>query len=107
MLEDNEIRYSATIALRMQQAKLEVYNCYPNPVQDELFVDFGNSAVEEGELEMIIYNMLGQPVLFESKVVAKGRQLNSISTLNLTEGAYVLELRLNNQFSWRRQFVKY
>lgn len=101
------VEYSSVIVLRRQAPNLEVYNCYPNPVQDQLHIDFKYLANHAGELELRVYNSLGQLVVFERGEAAAARQQRTISTSQLAEGSYIIELRLNKELAWRHQFVKY
>jgi len=55
---------------------------YPNPVQDELLVDS-----PEGIRELILYNMLGQPV---RRMVVEAAPQVRISTSGLEKGMYLL-----------------
>lgn len=74
----------------------------PNPVRDRLTVEAEWKGKLEGEV--LIFNMLGQPVLVQRFDAADRLQL-SLHTGNLPDGAYTALLR-TDQFSLCKGFVK-
>lgn len=74
---------------------------YPNPVNDELTIDFGTSNSEISEVS--VYNIQGQrmktSITFENN-------LSKTSTKNLSKGMYIMEISIDIGQKITRKFVK-
>ncbi|MFD1292716.1 S8 family serine peptidase [Lutibacter holmesii] len=73
------------------EIELENVQPFPNPVENELNFKFSTSTVSE--VEVVIYNLLGQMV--SKEMVSKLYPVKDISYL--AKGVYLLQLSYNNQ----------
>lgn len=66
----------------------------PNPASDFTELEFFSNENGEGLLSII--DMKGQNLIKQKQIILKGQNRIKIETINLAEGIYLLELRLNN-----------
>ncbi|HEY9176596.1 MAG TPA: S8 family serine peptidase, partial [Flavipsychrobacter sp.] len=78
---------------------------YPNPVNDVLHVSFVLDT--ESKVEFSIRNIMGQRIGNNFKVdnYPKGRNIQTLSTINLVPGVYIVDIKTNSGTSHFR-FVK-
>ncbi|MFN7119376.1 MAG: T9SS type A sorting domain-containing protein, partial [Saprospiraceae bacterium] len=65
----------------------------PNPVVDKLRVDFQWSEAPNATNELIIFNLMGQPVYQARIPVTSGENQYTLNLNDLTDGFYILQLR--------------
>ena len=71
-------------------------NCYPNPTNDDLTVEYALPTAMEVSLHL--YNQMGAEVLSTSKAVQEsGRHLLSLATAELLPGVYILKLNRGDE----------
>ena len=78
---------------------------YPNPTNDNLFLDF--SIEKENEITLEIYNSFGQRerIIFQNKKYQQGISKNKINLDGLSSGTYFIYLKTKETFLVKR-FVK-
>ena len=64
---------------------------YPNPVLDRLFIESNNLSFKLNELDVNMYNSLGQKMSIDKKLIRD--DLIGIDIMDLPNGVYVLELK--------------
>jgi len=74
-------------------------NVYPNPAKNQVFVDLVINDTKSQNLELEVYNNIGQKVL--NKTVAANGTIQ-IDTGNLESGIYTMVIRMNNYDSIAR-----
>ncbi|MFC2086383.1 PKD domain-containing protein [Bacteroidota bacterium] len=82
----------------------ESISFYPNPVQDELIVEY--QLEEKNNVLISILNTTGQEVLYQIVNSQSGNNEIVLDVNDLPEGVYVLILRVNDKFSTSHKFVK-
>ncbi len=80
----------------------EVFRLYPNPAQNEVFVQLENLG-KQGTLQLQIINLLGKSV-YEQQVSSE-EQAVSINIEHLPTGTYFIQLKQGDA-QWSRRFVK-
>lgn len=68
-------------------ANLNVFTIFPNPVAEELHINFGELFMESGQNSVIIYDLTGKQV-YQSKL---DNQFTSLDISYLTSGIYILK----------------
>lgn len=68
-------------------ANLNEFTIFPNPVAEELHINFGELFMESGENSIIIYDLTGKQV-YQSKL---DNQFTSLDISDLTSGIYILK----------------
>jgi hypothetical protein len=68
--------------------------CYPNPVSDEILLSLESRKTENLQIE--IYNTLGQKIIQESWNVNTGKNLKSMNLSQLLTGTYELVISSNS-----------
>ncbi|MEL6843888.1 MAG: T9SS type A sorting domain-containing protein, partial [Bacteroidota bacterium] len=63
---------------------------YPNPAQGEAFINF--QAAHEGEVQLIVRNVLGQEVYQEMQQAVIGGNTWSLDIQKWSEGIYLIEV---------------
>jgi hypothetical protein len=74
---------------------------YPNPVTDQLTVEF--SGNRESEIEMMVVDLCGK--LLSSKKYSASKKLPTISTARLTPGTYILRVKEKDK-TYNFRFLK-
>jgi len=87
--------------LSMENIDLTKLKIYPNPVNDELTIDFG--APSNKISEIFVYNIQGQQM---KSLITFESNLSRISTKNLSSGLYVLEIHTDNGQKTIQKFIK-
>ena len=77
-------------------------NIYPNPVQDNLNVEF--TGTENSMVNVNVYSVVGQKLVSEIISATSGINLFSINTSTLTKGVYIFEME-NNGTITRQKFL--
>lgn len=88
-------------ALNTNENNLSQIKLYPNPVNDELIIDFGTQINRISDIN--IYNIQGQQI---KTLISFDSKLLKVSTLNLTQGIYILEIIDSNGQKLTQKFVK-
>lgn len=88
----DEVLIPNTVSIKEQTAQLPL-RTYPNPVNDELFIDF-NQAVE-GAVQIQILNTLGQLVI-EQHIVTSDAKI-SLNVAALPAGIYTVQSLMNGK----------
>ncbi|WP_367889142.1 S8 family serine peptidase [Polaribacter filamentus] len=87
-IPDFEAAYNQVLALN--NFKNTSIKIFPNPIKDTFSISVDANATES--LSIQIYNILGQLVIENSKLVSK-----TIDTKNLKNGIYILKIQYKNQ----------
>lgn len=74
---------------------------FPNPVKDELIIDFGTSSNRISQVS--IYNIQGQQI---KTSVSLDNNSSKISTKNMEKGMYIMEIQNTDGQKITRKFVK-
>ena len=73
-------------------SKPVIYDLYPNPSSGEVNLSF--SLPESTEVSILIADMLGRTQLTSSKEYSKGYYVSSLNTENLSNGMYVIQIKV-------------
>lgn len=84
--------------------KLTEVNLYPNPVKNNMFIEFNSN--ENVNAEITISNMMGQNVYTKNISVNNGSNKIYISTKELKNGIYFININSNNGALISSKFVK-
>jgi Domain of unknown function (DUF4397)/Secretion system C-terminal sorting domain len=85
--------------------KTNGFSVYPNPVADNIFVDF--DLQNESNVQIQVLNTAGQVVINEQKGrMDKGFQQAQLDVKNLTAGMYILKLAENDAVSTKKFVVR-
>jgi len=78
---------------------------YPNPVNNEAYVDFVLSA--DNNVSVSVFNLLGEQILFEDKgVVTTGPNTLYMDFSNFDKGIYVLKLKIGDDIFTKKFIVE-
>ncbi len=80
---------------------LEVLQAYPNPVKEDLLVEF--NADFEGDMQIRVVNLLGQPLSETNYHVKYGHNQAAVPVRDLRPGNYLLMLQNDNH----REIIKF
>jgi len=83
-------------------ASLNEFSVFPNPVAEELHINFGELFVENDENSIIISNLTGKKVYY-SKIT---NQYSSINIRMLPSGIYILKATNGSEFKTEKLIVK-
>ena len=75
---------------------------YPNPAQDKITVEF--LAQNQGNGNVIVYDLSGQRILVKETSVVAGMNTYSLATNALNDGVYIMEIESNGCIK-HQQFV--
>ncbi len=96
---NKETVYSPVIENRVHQ-----WAIYPNPVNDELTINYKGSDILKGVINVIVHDMSGKTVIkFRAASTSKTIQ---IPVNNLRRGVYLIELTVMNELQMNERFVK-
>jgi len=70
---------------------------FPNPANDKLFISIGNNAINNEQVEIKVFDMLGQ-IVSSKKLIVNTSTIN-IEIADFKNGLYMLELRQNDKIS--------
>lgn len=87
--------------LGMDETALSHIKLYPNPVNDELTIDFGTSNRQISEV--YVYNVQGQQI---KTLITFKNNSSKISTKNMAKGMYIMEIFNDAGQKTTRKFVK-
>lgn len=92
---NGKITYSNTITIRRDNHTTLVFEIFPNPVKEELFITL--SPLEKDKAMVTIYNLNGDKVFQQNfNRVVNGVRIQ-LSGLRLTAGTYVVKLETGNE----------
>lgn len=86
----------------MANTESETINLYPNPVEDNLFIQVSNDTISVFSIQ--IFDITGKLVL--SDEVTTASKLFKINTKSLKKGFYVCRLTKNNTEIFNKKFIK-
>lgn len=96
-----------TAVEEVQAPVLSVFNLYPNPAKDLIYVDY--SLVNEASAaELEVYNMMGQKVvssILETSVGEHNVKIDLNSGMSLPSGMYILNLVIDGQRQTKRFII--
>ncbi len=78
---------------------------YPNPVQNQLSINF--ESLENLNGTILIINHLGQTVVSQRLTVKSGQNSVDLQTNNIPTGTYFIAVNINNNIEMLNQFLKY
>ena len=84
--------------------KNSIFKLYPNPVQNELTINF--DSIIKGNASIVIYDLNGREVLSGQSYINTGNNNIKIETSSLNNGLYLVELKLNNETPIRMKLMK-
>ena len=84
-----KLRYYALDAVE-NYSGIEDLNVYPNPVSDNLFLDF--SMPESGNITVRLMDMTGKTVLVDAFEAALGQNKHFVNVSGLRAGMYLLQM---------------
>ena len=90
---DGTISYSNIVAIRIDTS--DVFYVAPNPTSENADLVFG--AEDNSEMNLVIYNMQGNPVTIETILPQIGLNHHTLNLVNLDKGIYYLVLK--NKFN--------
>lgn len=88
-------------ALNIDEQNLSQIKLYPNPVNDELSIDFGTQINQVSEIYVL--NIQGQQI--KTLITFEGN-LSKVSTKNMAKGMYIIEILNGLGQKTTRKFVK-
>ncbi|MCW5908668.1 MAG: T9SS type A sorting domain-containing protein [Chitinophagales bacterium] len=80
-----------------------LFHIYPNPVRDELSLQFQTKKTTTAEIQ--IYNNAGQLVLLKTFVVQPGSQIEKFETATFAAGAYRIRVKADG-YRYHASFLK-
>ena len=92
---------STTLNLDINEQNLSQIKLYPNPVNDELTIDFGSQINKISEIK--IFNIQGQKI---KSLINFKDNASTISTENLAQGLYIMETYNHVDQKTTLKFVK-
>ncbi len=84
-------------------SNLSELSAYPNPFDNEVKIDF--SLLEEGDVNILLFNVNGKLISKQSEVYAAGSHSLDVYTGNLVPGMYVLKV-IGRDFDEQLKLVK-
>lgn len=87
--------------LNIDEQNLSQIKLYPNPVHDELTINFGSQINPISEI--FVFNIQGQQI---KTLITFNENLSKISTKNISKGMYLVEIHNDNGQKTTRKFVK-
>jgi len=90
MDNDNTFEYSNVVALTFEKGAIAIF---PNPADDHIVISVGNEVTFERDLEISIYNNVGQ--LVQSMQTAETNK--QIDVTSLPAGTYTVRIKADNQ----------
>ena len=97
--------YSSVLAVKLESKNGITLQVSPNPFIDKLTIRFASK--ENGNAEIRIINMTGQPVLTKQSTISKGFNNIQIDGLvRLANGTYITELLMNGIVIDRQKVIK-
>jgi len=84
------------------QNNVERVIMYPNPVRDNLTVEF--TAASANTAKISFSNLMGQQVMNLNQAVVEGINVLKLTTTNLPQGVYIFEMT-NNGKLYRQKFI--
>ena len=99
---DNNFEFSKAIHIQQLQTNQDI-RIYPNPAKQSLNIDLLN--LQAGELQLSLYNVLGQEVLFLPYSLEDGNNRLTLSLENLSAAVYIIQLKAG-AWQWTSRFVK-
>ncbi len=85
---NGEDEYFDPVAVNFEQGGTA--NVYPNPVQDQLYVNL--SDIDAGEVQMTIVDPTGKKVLHVNEMAHEGQNLLLLNTSDLAPGMYLVNI---------------
>lgn len=79
------------------------FSIYPNPAKDELF--FNCNIENEGNLNIIIYDIVGNEVLRDNIVLTKSENKTKIDISNLKQGIYFVKVKSEKGFDVQKIII--
>lgn len=102
---DGKHTYSPVRSVTPQGSELQILSMFPSPAQSQLSVVFINPS--EGEVEVIVKDVLAKTVVSEYRSAHSGRNTLILEVGALPAGSYIVELRsLAGTGSDRKRFAK-
>jgi hypothetical protein len=77
---------------------------YPNPVHDELVIDFGTEGTLP--LRIVVSDLSGRQIILAFKMIAHSNQKAVLNTTLMDPGLYLLEVELTSGERIRLPFIK-
>jgi len=100
---DGVFSYSNIVSIQFQ-GNLSLLDIYPNPISENL--NFKLSSSMNGEVEVLIYDMLGKEVLRKDITVTIGQNEAQLSSQVLTHGVYFIKVHHNIMGDTYKRFYK-
>jgi len=101
---DGSFTYSNTIVVELLSID-QSFQLYPNPTTGNINI-INSEMTKEYDLELVIYNNLGQKIKAYSYQNLKQHQVLQVNTEDLAKGIYTLKLSMNGIYSQNQRFVK-
>ena len=104
---DGSFKYSNVIMINVAQIKYEdaISNVYPNPTDHTIFIDY--QASSNSNVNVLIYDALGQEMLLKKVAVNKGNQTLNIDVNTFADGVYIIQIQdVNSGKVTQSKFVK-
>jgi len=100
---DMQLLLSNTVYFYNANNLLEV-QLYPNPANKILSLTFF-ANIEDQNASFNIYNLLGQELKKDSKIITMGNNLHTLDISSLPAGVYIMSFKINNQ-QINKTFIK-
>lgn len=78
------------IAAGIEDMVSTVSSIYPNPTSGSIFISL--LAKQNTDLQLTVYNLLGQPMLNQNSTIDFGNHTIQLQTENLAQGVYILQI---------------
>lgn len=80
----------------------ELISVYPNPAYQHVNIEF--NSLEKGDVQLKVYNLLGQLMYAESVLAIDGKNIVNLNINSFRNGTYIVEVISNNE-ALRKEFV--
>lgn len=99
------LKNNSLLSVEKLHNKEDLFSIYPNPTEDEVHLAFELERPEEIDLK--IYSVEGRIQLIHNwGLIAKGKQVKSLSIVDFPSGVYIVELIQGGQSSFQK-IIKY
>lgn len=92
---DGTYNYSNIILIKTESSDISytdaILNVFPNPTNHTLFIDYVSSNISEVEIK--VYDAIGQVVLINSVETVKGNQRLWLDVRDLSDGVYIINIQ--------------
>jgi hypothetical protein len=98
----NTVEYRKYNSILTKKKPEQAFNVYPNPANDKIFISL-NNLDNNVNLTLTITDLSGKIIQsFEKNNLEKGIQLFGLSTENIANGLYLIQVQNHTAFGYKR-----